>query len=65
MADLDRRRVLDEWATAPLLRSFTRPSGHWVRRKGAGDVKFGKTTPIVRILDEAKAREFYIEGRDQ
>ena len=22
---------------------------------------FGKTTPILRILDEAKAREFYVD----
>jgi len=24
-------------------------------------VSFGKTTPILRILDEAKAREFYVD----
>lgn len=24
-------------------------------------MKFGKTTPILRVFDEAKAREFYIE----
>lgn len=25
------------------------------------DMKFGKTTPILRIFDEAKAREFYVD----
>jgi uncharacterized glyoxalase superfamily protein PhnB len=33
----------------------------WLREQGGARVSFGKTTPILRIFDEAKAREFYVE----
>jgi hypothetical protein len=40
-----------------------RPDTQWLgaRLRRSASMGFGKTTPILRIFDEAKAREFYVD----
>jgi uncharacterized glyoxalase superfamily protein PhnB len=42
-------------------RTSSRPRSRTRVQEGVGRVRLGRTTPILRIFDEAKAREFYVD----